>query len=100
MFFSVFLAIDYIVQNSAALPLVMRLLPKEKFGQFASAKQMLQSILLILANVLGGWFIDLLGYRYLFVWDFFFTVVCFTIMFILYFKWKKLGGDQSFKPPV
>ena len=100
MFFAWFLAIDYIIQNSATLPLVIRLQPKEKFGQFSSAKQMLQSILLIIANAAGGWFIDLMGYRYLFVWDFVFTIVCFSIMFILYLKWKKLGGDQGFKPPV
>ena len=99
LLFSILLCVVYVLQSSSTLPLVIRLFPKDKFGQFSSANALCKSIMLIVCNAVGGWFIDLLGYQYLFVWDFMFTLVTVLIFHWIYFQWKKLGGDTGYVPP-
>ncbi|MBS1369273.1 MAG: MFS transporter [Lentisphaeria bacterium] len=100
MAMGILLAVVYTVQNSSLLPLCVKLYPKEQFGQFCSAAAMVKALLLVAANAAGGWFIDLLGYRWLYVWDFFFTIICFAILLWIYFRWKRLGGDTGYRPPL
>ena len=83
--------------------------PSEKYGQFCSAAAMISSIVLIVANAGGGAFIDLgvkygakygLGYNLIFVWDFIFTIIANSLLLVVYFKWKKYGGDKNYVAPV
>ncbi len=60
---------------------------------------MVSAITLVLANAGGGWFIDRLGYQYIYVWDFLFTSVGFVLLLWVYGKWKRLGGDRNYVPP-
>ena len=77
----------------------MRLVPRDKYGQFSSAMAMVSAITLVLANAGGGWFIDLLGYQYIYMWDFLFTTVGLILLIWVYRKWKALGGDKNYVPP-
>ena len=56
--------------------------------------------MLIACNSLGGWFIDLLGYQYIFIWDLMFTFAVVLIFHWVYSRWKKLGGDTAYIPPI
>ena len=93
------LAFVYMLQIASTLPLNMRLVPRDKYGQFSSAMAMVSAITLVLANVGGGWFIDKLGYQYIYVWDFLFTSVGLGLLVWVYIKWKALGGDRNYVPP-
>ena len=93
------LAFVYMLQIASTLPLNMRLVPRDKYGQFSSAMAMVSAITLVLANAGGGWFIDKLGYQYIYVWDFMFTGIGLVLLLWVYAKWKALGGDKNYVPP-
>ena len=95
----------YVLQGASGLPLTVRVYPSEKYGQFCSANAMIGSIVLIVANAGGGAFIDLgkkfgYGYNLIFVWDFIFTIIATTLLLVVYFKWKKYGGDKNYVAPM
>ncbi|MBE6369917.1 MAG: SLC45 family MFS transporter [Lentisphaerae bacterium] len=95
----------YVLQGASSLPLTVRIYPSEKYGQFCSANAMIGSIVLIVANAGGGAFIDLgkkfgYGYNLIFVWDFFFTIIATALLLMVYFKWKKYGGDKNYVAPI
>lgn len=89
----------YVLQGASGLPLTVRLYPSEKYGQFCSARSMVTSVFEIIANAGGGAFIDCFGYRYIFVWDFIFTIIATALLLVVYRQWKQNGGDASFVPP-
>ncbi len=100
MVMSIMLQAVYAVQYASMNPLNVKLFPRAKYGQFCSAAAMVKAVLLAVSSWLGGCFIDILGFRYLYVWDFVFTIVCFVLLWITYLHWKKMGGDKEFIPPV
>ncbi len=96
---SFFVSATYVLQGASGLPLTVRLYPSEKYGQFCSARSMVCSVFEIIANAGGGKFIDIFGYRYIFVWDFIFTIIATVLLLIVYRMWKQRGGDANFVPP-
>ncbi len=96
---SFLISATYVLQGASSLPLTVRLYPGEKYGQFCSAAAMISSISLIVANAGGGAFIDCFGYRYIFVWDFIFTVIATATLLVVYVMWKNYGGDANYIPP-
>ena len=88
----VLIGLTYVVQTASGLPMLVALYPHDRYGQFSSAGAMVSSVLLILANAGGGKFIDLFGYRYIFVWDFAFTLLATCSMLVVYWKWRKNGN--------
>lgn len=93
---------------AAELPFYMRILPKERFGQFCSANAMVRSLALIGGGLLLGLSIDRLAvffpakdycYRFVAIW----TLACLAgslfFLFRLHSAWKKLGGVASYSPP-
>jgi MFS family permease len=92
-------ALMYAIQGVAGTPLLVNMLPMDKFGQFASANSMVNSIVVILGAYLGGYLTDLFGYRVMFVWDFTVTSIAMTSMLLVYLQWKKLGG-RNYVPPT
>jgi len=94
--------------NAAMLPMMMRTLPSEKYGQFCSANAMVSAIAVIVGGVLAGLFLDLVKrwsggsdfyYRFIPVWSTVFTVASVVATLALYREWKKLGGDKGYTPP-
>lgn len=90
----------YVLQSASELPLTVRMYPTEKYGQFCSAAVIVRSVTLIVANAGAGAFIDLCGYRALFVWDFVFTVIATVMLLIVYRMWKGYGGDGDYVAPL
>ena len=93
------IVIVYSVQTLSSVPMYIALFPPEKYGQFSSANAMVNSVLVIVANWGGGLAIDRFGYRFIFVWDFIFTVIATAVLIYVYVKWKQLGGMNHYKAP-
>ena len=94
--------------SAATMPMYMRLLPKDRYGQFGSADAMVRSATLIVFSLLAGKYLDFFKgyyhgnefyYRWIPVWTVAFQLMCLFFLWKLYCEWKKLGGDKSFVPP-
>lgn len=104
------LALPINVANIAAtLPMLMRLFPKEKFGQFCAANAMCSAVATMAGGVLAGSFLDLMKkqfsdhdyyYRFVPVWNVFFMLLAIVAMIAVFREWKRLGGDKAYKSPV
>jgi MFS family permease len=77
-----------------------RLLPKEKYGQFASAGAMVFRLGVMLAGILAGVVFEKLGPEWVFKWLLFFLVLGFVMMLLLWHDWRKRGGSQGYTPPM
>lgn len=101
-----------LMTGAAGMPMYMRLLPKEKYGQFCSAQAMFRSACVMVFGFLSGEIFDVLrgvvlhhGMPESFVYRFIPVIqwLCMTAQFILllvvlkYFK--KLGGYENYKAP-
>lgn len=105
------IAIPVDVANRAAgLPMLMRLFPHERFGQFCAANAMCSSLGLIVGGILAGLYLDGLKsvfsdaadyyYRFVPVWSFFFIGLALLMISLVFREWKKLGGDTSYRSPI
>lgn len=88
----------YAVQGVAGTPLLVNMLPMDKFGQFASANSMVNSVVVILGSYLGGYLTHLFGCRVMFIWDFAVTTIAMSAMVLVYLQWKKFGGKKLYSP--
>lgn len=70
----------YAVQGTAYAPLLMRIFPKERYGQFYSVNSIVCTLIVIAASAIGGKATDILGYRIIFLWDFAFTTLATIIL--------------------
>lgn len=90
----------------------MRILPKDRFGQFCSFNAFSASAIGILGGVAAGGYIDLMRrvfpdkiwgndfcYRMIPVWGLPFLILGLVFLVLLYRSWKKLGGDNHYVPP-
>ena len=97
---AILLALVYMLQTASSLPLYVMLVPHDRYGQFSSASAMVCALMLVAANSGGGWFIDQFGYQYIYAWDFLFTSIGLGALCWVYLRWKTLGGDDAYTPPV
>jgi MFS family permease len=89
-------------------PLLMRLFPRSRFGQFCSVNAVWRSGGGMLSGILVGLFLDHLSksvgkdraYFFIPVWQFIFAAPGFFLLLALYRRWKELGGDKSYVAPV
>jgi MFS family permease len=97
-----------ILYLAANMPVYMKLLPKEKYGQFSSADAMLRAFFMIVGSVLAGFYVDFVKqfhsdeeycYRYIHIWTLFFELFSIFFYILLYRKWKHLGGVENYVPP-
>ncbi len=98
---TIVLALVYVLQTASFLPMHMKILPNEKYGQFSSAGVMIRAVLMITVSGLSGWFLDLLGsYRYLYVWDLFFTLLGTACLVMAWRGYLRYGGKNgNYHPP-
>jgi hypothetical protein len=90
------------------LPLYALIPPRERYGQFGSANQLVCSLTTMLAAVVGGLFMDWVtdkgtivpNYRYLYLWVFAAQVIQVVFMYLLYRSWLKYGGPDNYRPPA
>jgi maltose/moltooligosaccharide transporter len=77
------------------------LLPRSKFGQYASAAQLYFNVGMIASPVLCGWLMDeIRDYRYLFLWSGINAAIATGFAVAVYRHWLRLGGDQNFVTPA
>ena len=89
----------YAFQNLANTPLLVAILPPDKFGQFCSSNGMVNSLALVIGSFLGGIVTTRFGFRVMFVWDFFVTGLATAALIVVYFEWKRFGGKDNYVPP-
>lgn len=90
----------YVVQLSAGLPLTAALFPHSKYGQFGSAQAIFCALMMILFNAAAGKLTDLFGsYRFLYAWDFVFTLLALAALGRVFVLWKQYGGDHHYVAP-
>lgn len=101
----------WLLYNAAAMPMQMRLLPKDRYGQFSSFNALCSAFFDIVASFVVGPFMILLRrwfpdatygedfcYRLVSLWKVPFMVGMLVFLLLLYREWKRLGGD-SYVPP-
>jgi len=93
---------------AAELPVLMKLFPQERYGQFCSANALIRSLALIVAGFFCGGFLDFMKtfnpnpdycYRFVPVWNVFFNFCSLFFLYKLYRAWKWRGGMQGYVPP-
>jgi nitrate/nitrite transporter NarK len=89
------------INGAANGPLFPSMLPKGKFGQFASAASLVNAGMLVLANYFIGVFIDYVGtYRAIYWWSTAFTVMALLFSCLMYRGWLRHGGDRAYVAPL
>jgi len=89
-------------------PMLMRLFPRENYGQFCSTNGVWRMVGGICGGAMTGKFLDIMtthvgkerAYFYLPVWSFAFGVPSFLFLLKLYWSWKRHGGDDAYVAPV
>jgi predicted MFS family arabinose efflux permease len=93
--------------TASELPFYASLPPRERYGQFGSANQIVISICVIIGSVIAGKFLDWItangtivaNYRYGYLWTFFFQSISLFFMYKLYRSWLRYGGPDHYIPP-
>jgi len=95
-----------LVAEAAELPMYMRLLPRDRYGQFASANAMVRAFAKIFLSVAIGAFLGSLAARYgerrynfIAAWQLFFQILAVVFLLLLYRQWKSHGGSKNYIPP-
>ncbi|MGD0092889.1 MAG: MFS transporter [Planctomycetota bacterium] len=97
------------VQSAAELPMYMRLLPKDRYGQFCSANATIRAFALMFGSVAAGLFMDAMRrychvkdwhYRYYAAWVVFWQIPAIICLLLLYREWKARGGEKGYTPPA
>lgn len=94
----------YACIDAATLPMCMRVLPHDRFGQFSSAQSQVRSVGAIFGGLLAGVFIDMtralhhgsnFGYRYYPLWSVFWSFLAYWFLNRLYKDWQKCHKNAA-----
>jgi len=97
-----------IVAGAAELPMLMKLLPQERYGQFCSANAMVRGLAMAIGGVGCGLFLDHMKifnpnpdycYRFVGLWNLAGLFGYFFFLNMVHREWKKLGGLTNYVPP-
>jgi hypothetical protein len=106
---TVIAAFDYVLDDAAGIPCMMRIMPKSRYGQFSSANAMIRSLATIGAGVVAGLYMDFLkwmcngsdyAYRWMWTWIWPFNIIACVFLVRAYQEWKLRGGDEHYRPPA
>jgi maltose/moltooligosaccharide transporter len=89
-------------------PLLMRLFPRSRYGQFCANNAIWRSIGGFLGPIFAGRFLDWLtgivgkekAYLFIPFWQLAFGIPAFWLLLQLYKSWKIHGGDENYIPPL
>ena len=93
--------------GAASMPLLISLLPKEKFGQMCSANGLVKQLSMAVLGYGGAAFMDYVtqntlltdNFRYAFLWTGVGFILYQVTLLAIYREWKKLGGDEGYVAP-
>lgn len=94
---------------ASELPAFMQLLPRDRFGQFASAAALVRSGAVLVAGLLCGGLFDAIRsagftagavYRYLPIWYVFFQSLSVGCLFLLYRSWSRRPVVEASSTPL
>jgi len=98
--------------SAVGMPLMMRLLPRQEFGQFCSFNALTGAVMNILGSLSVAWFMTLMRdffpdavwgkdfcYRMIPAWRMPFLVITMVCLWFLYREWKRQGGEKNYCPP-
>ena len=89
------------VYQAATGAINVRILPRERFGQFNSAMVIVWQLGWAAAASLCGGFLDAIGdYRYPFLWVAAFFAFGLAMTVLVYRDWLRMGGDDGYVPPL
>lgn len=101
-----------VLYAAALSPMMMRLLPASRFGQFSSACFMIVSLFSIFSGVAVGALFDAIRkwlpaekwgadycYRFIPVWSLVFFSIGLIFLILVFREWKQLGGDKNYVAP-
>jgi maltose/moltooligosaccharide transporter len=101
-----------LVYTATGLPMQMRILPKEKFGQFCSFNAICTAAISTFSGIAAGLFFDWMkklfpdavygkdfAYRMAPLWTLPCLIVGLVFLILLYRTWKQLGGIEHYVPP-
>ena len=110
------MAMDFpitLLLGAVGMPLMMRLLPREEFGQFCSFNALVIAIMNILASLSVAWFMTGMRtllpdavwgkdfcYRMIPAWRLPFLVLATLFLCLLFREWKRHGGEKNYTPPL
>jgi len=94
--------------GAGEMPFFAVLLPREKYGQFGSANQLVTSVIQVLGGFVAGCYMDwatssgrvVARFRDLYLWTFFWQLVSLVMMVLLYRSWRRYGGPDAYVPPA
>lgn len=92
------------------VPVLMKIFPKDRFGQFCSANAFVRSLSVMGAVTIVGILMDQISkvarfsgdevYKLIPLWQ----MICFSLTFVIFImlvrEWRKKGGDVGYLPPV
>jgi MFS family permease len=94
--------------SAGEIALFMRILPRDRYGQFCSANALIRSSALIFGGIACGVMLDLAKrlsadpndcYRFLPVWNWVFGTGYVFFYYLVFREWRRLGGASGFVPP-
>ena len=97
------------LSGAIQMPIIVRLYPKSRFTQFMSARGIIGAPIGLLAGLAVGVFLDFIkrccngsdfAYRFIFVWNTFFSILVAVTVVWTYLYWYRLGGDKHYHPPA
>lgn len=98
--FTLVLSVIGIGSGLAVNKVMLRLIPKEKYGQFGSANSAFGSLGMVLMSVLAAKFVDKIGtYRGYLLWSSLFVMGATPFFILCERTWLKLGGSKDYKAP-
>lgn len=98
-----------VIYQATTMPLLMRLFPREAFGQYSSFNAICQAAVGAVGGFIVGYFLDVMRvhfpdaiygkdffYRLIVAWDLFFSGLSLLFLTLLYKEWIRLGrpGDH------
>jgi MFS family permease len=92
-----------VLTEAMMIPMYMRVLPRERYGQFSSANALLRSLGVICGGFLAGAFIDIMkhfyhgsdyAYRFIPLWSIFWSAAALFFLWRLYQGWKLLPAKD------
>ena len=96
------------LSQTAEMTRLMRLFPREQYGQFSGALAMVRAIAMMLGGILAGLWVDLwrgiygddYAYRFNFIYREALILLAFYFYYRTYRAWKRLGGDSGYVAPL